>query len=115
VCQTAVDAVDQAALDRLHGKPTDLFNSHALLSRLKTAAALALHECRADAITKEDWQLAGVVHGVSDNTRQRMIDVLKHSKTENNRSRADQNLHVDILEGAHATDTGRKRYATVGP
>jgi hypothetical protein len=47
VCETARDTVDQAALDRLHEKPTDLFNSHALLSRLKTAAALSLIENRA--------------------------------------------------------------------
>jgi hypothetical protein len=81
VCQTAQDAVDKAALDRLHGKPFDPFNSHALLSRLKTAAALALGECRTGAITEEDWQLAGVIHEISDYTRQRVIDRLADAKT----------------------------------
>jgi len=96
VCQTATDAVDQAAIDRLHEKPTDLFNSHKLLSRLKTAAALALLEKRAGAITEEDWQLAGVVHEVSDSTRQRMINTLAQAKTENNRARAEAEAHRAI-------------------
>jgi hypothetical protein len=104
VCQTAVHAVDQAALDRLHGKPTDLFNSHALLSRLKTAAALALYECRAAAITEEDWQLAGVVHGVSDSTRQRMRDVVKHSHVESNRARAESEADRAIVVDSKMTE-----------
>jgi hypothetical protein len=77
VCQEARDAVDNAALDRLHEVATDPLDSHKLLSRLKTAAALALLESRAGVITEEDWQLAGVVHDVSDLTRERMIHVLR--------------------------------------
>jgi hypothetical protein len=104
VCQTAIDAVDQAALDRLHEKPTDLFNSHALLSRLKTAAALALLEKRAGAITEEDWQLAGVVHEVSDSTRQRMIDTLKARQRTANAARALEEGHREVIKGSVVKD-----------
>jgi hypothetical protein len=107
VCGTAIQAVDDAAVDRLDEVPTDLFNSHALLSRLKTAAALALLECRADAITEEDWQLAGVVHEVSDRTRQRVIDIRDESQRDGNRKRAEAKAHeaivVDSRLAEHAT------------
>jgi hypothetical protein len=109
VCQTAQDAVDQAALDRLHEKPVDLFNSHALLSRLKTAAALALSENRAGAITEEDWQLAGVIHAVSDFTRQRMIDMLAATKTASNRARAESEAHRAIVVDSKLAEHSMQR------
>jgi hypothetical protein len=109
VCQTAIDAVDQAALDRLAEVPTDLFNSHKLLSRLKTAAALALLEKRAGAITEEDWQLAGLVHEVSDRTRQRMIDTLAQARTENNRARAEAEAHRAIVVDSRMTEHATQR------
>jgi hypothetical protein len=99
VCQTVRDAVDQAALDRLAEVPTDPFNSHALLSRLKTAAALALLENRSAAITEEDWQLAGVVHAVSDRTRLRMIDTLKTRQRTANAARALEEGHREVIRG----------------
>jgi hypothetical protein len=97
VCQTARDAVDKAALDRLHEKLTDFYNSHALLSRLKTAGALALLNNRPAVITEEDWQLAGIVHEVSDRTRQRVIDMLTATKAESNRVRAEAEAHRAIV------------------
>jgi hypothetical protein len=97
VCQTARDAVDQASLDRLHEKLTDFYNSHALLSRLKTAGALALLDNRAGAITEEDWQLAGVIHEVSDLTRQRVIDRLAETKTQSNLARAEAEAHRAVV------------------
>jgi hypothetical protein len=104
VCQTARDAVDQAALDRLAEVPADPFNSHALLSRLKTAAALALLENRSAAITEEDWQLAGVVHAVSDRTRLRMIDALKARQRTANAARAIDEGHREIVRGQFVED-----------
>ena len=104
VCQTARDAVDQAALDRLAEVPADPFNSHALLSRLKTAAALALLGNRAAAITEEDWQLAGVVHAVSDRTRLRMIDVLKGRRRTANTARALEEGHREVIKGSVVKD-----------
>jgi hypothetical protein len=105
VCQTARDAVDQAALDRLAEVPTDPFNSHALLSRLKTAAALALLENRSAAITEEDWQLAGVVHAVSDRTRLRMIDTLKTRQRTANAARALEEGHREVIRDSSSKTT----------
>jgi hypothetical protein len=104
VCQVARDAVDQAALDRLAEVPTDPFNSHALLSRLKTAAALALLENRSAAITEEDWQLAGVVHAVSDRTRLRMIDTLKARQRTANAARGLEEGHREVIKGSVVKD-----------
>jgi hypothetical protein len=104
VCQTARDAVDQAALDRLAEVPTDLLNSHALLSRLKTAAALALLENRSAAITEEDWQLAGVVHAISDRTRFRMTDALKARQRTANAARALEEGHREVVRGQFVED-----------
>jgi hypothetical protein len=104
VCDSARDAVDKAALDRLHETPTDSFNSHALLSRLKTAAALALLENRAGAITEEDWQLADVVHAVSDRTRLRMTDVLKARQQTANAARALDEGRREVIKGSVVKD-----------
>ena len=104
VCRTARDAVDHAALDRLAEVPTDPFNSHALLSRLKTAAALALLENRSAAITEQDWQLAGAVHAVSDRTRLRMIDTLKARQRTANAARALEEGHREVIRGQFVED-----------
>jgi hypothetical protein len=109
VCQTARDAVDKAALDRLHEKLTDFYNSHALLSRLKTAGALALLDNRAGAITEEDWQLAGVIHEVSDRTRQRVIDMLTATKTESNRARAEAEAHRAVVVDSKLAELATQR------
>jgi len=71
VCDTARTAIDQAAVARHQGRVHAL-NGHALLCRLKTAAALALLNGRA-AVTDDDWSLAGTVIAVSDTTRAGVI------------------------------------------
>lgn len=62
--------IDAARLARLRGETDDAaaLDAHALLSRLKTAAALAVLDGRT-AIDAADWKLAGVVMSVSDATR----------------------------------------------
>jgi len=79
------------------------------LSRLKTAAALALLEKRAGAITEEDWQLAGVVHEVSDSPRQRMIDTLAQAKTESNRVRAEAEAHRAVVVDSRLSEHAAQR------
>src|SRR5215212_1843913 len=89
--------------------PTDSFNSHALLSRLKTAAALALLENRAGAITEEDWELAGVVHAVSDHTRRRVIDVLEARARDANAARAVSEGRREVIKGSVVEEDEVKR------
>jgi len=50
-------------------------DGHALLSRAKVAALLALLDGRADVVTEADWRLAGHVMAVSDRTREAIIGV----------------------------------------
>jgi hypothetical protein len=109
VCQTAWDAVDAAALNRLREISTDAYNSHALLSQLKTAAALALLDNRPSMVTEEDWQLAGAVHAVSDTTRQQMIDMIEQTKIRNNRVRAEAEASRTILIGNRVAEAAVQR------
>lgn len=78
VCVTARQAVDKAAIDRHKGN-VDALDGHALLNRLKTAAALALLDGRAD-VNDQDWALAGTVMTVSDTTRARVVRSLGERK-----------------------------------
>lgn len=83
VCGTARTTIDTERVKRLRGEENAL-DGHGLLTQLKTAAALALLDRRTD-ITDEDWQLAGVVAGVSDRTREavqtRLVDAeRKHNE-----------------------------------
>lgn len=67
VCDAARAAIDQAAVARHQGRVTAL-DGHALLCRLKTAAALGLLNGRYE-VTDDDWEMAGIVMQVSDTTR----------------------------------------------
>lgn len=96
VCRTAWDEVDSGSLSRLWELGGDALDSHALLCRLKTAAALALLECRI-VITEEDWRLAAIVHDISNATRQRMIDTLQRSKIKHNQDRAVADAHRAVI------------------
>ncbi len=71
VCSAAADAIDKAAIDRHHGK-VEALDGHALMSRLKTAAALAFLNGRPE-VTDDDWSLSGTVLAVSDATRTGII------------------------------------------
>ncbi|WP_183092919.1 hypothetical protein [Nocardioides stalactiti] len=97
VCDTAKDTVVEARLARLRGHGEAL-DGHALLARLKTAAALALADQRLD-ITGTDWDLAGIVQAKSDATRARVVATLQQKTTAANTARADAEaaraVHVD--------------------
>lgn len=86
VCDTARALVDAQRLARLRGEGEAL-DGHALLARLKLAAALALLDERAT-VTDDDWTLAGQLADVSDATRQGVRDALVESAGERNRQRA---------------------------
>lgn len=73
VCQAARDTIVGARRARLRGDG-DALDGHALLCRLKTAAALALLDGRLD-VRDDDWHLSGLVMVVSDHTR---LGVVRH-------------------------------------
>jgi hypothetical protein len=85
VCGVARQVIDSARLARLRGQG-DALDGHALFTRLKIAAALALFNGQAD-VGEEDWQLAGVVMGVSDRTRELVADELRKAAQRENEAR----------------------------
>lgn len=67
VCTMAREQIDEANLSRLRGEG-DALDGHALLCRLKVAAALGILAGRLS-VLDEDWVLAGIVMAQSDTTR----------------------------------------------
>lgn len=89
VCETARNAILDAREERLDqdlmGDETGL-NGHALLTRLKVAALLALYDDGRTSVTDEDWWLADFVMKVSDETRAVCLAALAVAKTRDNRA-----------------------------
>jgi hypothetical protein len=106
VCDSARAEIDAARLSRLRGSTSEALDGHALLAQLKVAAALALVDGRRNAITEDDWCLAGVVRAVSDQTRQHVGRVLEQDKIKNNHARAhaeaDRAIVIDNRMAKHA-------------
>lgn len=84
--------VRQAALDRHRGK-TEALDGHALLARLKVAAALTFLAGRAD-MDMDDWDLAGMVMAKSDATRAGVV----HSLQAKDRARDEAKLRFKAEE-----------------
>lgn len=87
VAEIAREVIDTARLARLRGDGEAL-DGHALLTRLKTAAAIGLLAGRLG-VSAEDWELAGVIAGVSETTRAGVVDHLRREAATRNRSRAE--------------------------
>lgn len=84
VCDTATQSIKEAALARHRGQ-TEALDGHALLARLKTAAAIALLLSKTE-IGDEEWDLSGVVMDVSDTTRNSVVAGLKERREANNKA-----------------------------
>jgi len=70
----ARETIVRTHYERLRGEGNPL-DGHALLCRLKVAAALCLLDTRQD-VSDEDWELAGMVMRVSEATRNRVREFL---------------------------------------
>lgn len=101
VCQPAYDEIRAAARAKARGEG-DPLDSHALLTREKVAAGLALLSTRQNnyEITEEDWFLADLIMKKSDQTRKNvLIELAKRSSAENVRqARKDAERAVIIQE-----------------
>ena len=91
VCPLADDVIVNAHVARNRGDG-DALDGHALLTRLKVAAALAMLDDREPrmqcTVTDEDWDLAGVVMAVSDRTREGVRRHLAEAAKVENEKRA---------------------------
>lgn len=112
VCDDAWRAIDQAAVDR-HRGDVEALDGHALLSRLKTAAALGVLNGHAD-VTADDWQLAGTVMAISDRTRGRILTELTARREQATiaRGRSD-GLRDSVAAEVRATETAKRVGKTI--
>lgn len=85
VCATATDTIRTERRKRLRGQAAAL-DGHALLARLKVAAALGLLAGH-PRVSEDDWELAGVVMAVSDHTREGVSAAMAADAAERNRRR----------------------------
>jgi hypothetical protein len=85
VTRQAVDTIVEARRARLRGDGNAL-DGHALLARLKAAAALALLDGRHD-VNDDDWQLSGLIMTVSDHTRAGVVRYMATEAAKTNQAR----------------------------
>lgn len=97
VCARAANTIDRSRVERLRGVGEAL-DGHALLTQLKTAAALALADDRLD-INDHDWHLAGLIARKSASVRRNVVTTLESKKQRTNTARAEADaaraVHVD--------------------
>lgn len=85
ICETARETIVAARKARRRGDG-DALDGHALLTRLKVSAALAILDGRTS-VTDDDWELAGAVMAESDEQRARCQRALAEmSRAQNHRS-----------------------------
>ena len=109
VCETARLAIDTARVAGLRGEG-DPLDGHALLARLKTAAAMALLDIRSD-VTEEDWALAGIIQAVSDRTRSGVVATLQDGAASANRRRGEAEADRAVVVAERVDDHVVKRVA----
>ncbi len=96
----ARNAIDAHQVAQHQGDPDiDPLDGHALLTRLKVAAALMLLDARKE-INEDDWRLAGSVMTVSTRTREWCQQALRERARTTSRARALESAdHDDIVAG----------------
>jgi hypothetical protein len=96
---------------RLRGEG-DTLDGHALLARLKVAAALALLEGRRD-VTEQDWDLSGVVMAVSDRCRSGVTSYLASRTRAANAARGEAEADRAVTVAERLDDAHIKRVCQV--
>ncbi|KJE23690.1 DnaB-like helicase N terminal domain [Frankia torreyi] len=108
VCAEAIVTIREAHRRRQRGD-AEALDGHALLCRLKVAAALGLLDGHAR-VTAEDWRLAGTLMDISDRTRQSVVDTLRRAAAERNRARAEADAERAVIV-ADRTDGAQTKKA----
>lgn len=109
VCQEARETITAARLARLRGEG-DALDGHALLARLKVAAALALAAERLD-VSDDDWRLAGIVAAKSNAVRQSVVRTLQQKAESANTARADAEAQRAMHVAEKVQDSAVRRVA----
>jgi len=111
VCDQARATIDSARLARLRGQGEAL-DGHALLCRLKTAAALGILEGRYE-VTDDDWRLAGVIQAKSDAVRSRIAAALSQQVQEKNHAQGEAEAYRAVHVAEKVADAAVKRVCGV--
>ncbi|MGV9713983.1 bifunctional DNA primase/polymerase [Gordonia sp. NPDC003424] len=109
VPQDVVDLVDAERKAKLAGDFGIELDSHATMTRLKIAGALMWLNGRTEAVTDEDWELAGIVMALSNRTRAETLGVLRDRADEANtaKGRAEGKREVAKAEVVGAAELER--------
>jgi hypothetical protein len=109
VAQQAVDTIVEARRARLRGDGNAL-DGHALLARLKAAAALALLDGRHD-VNDDDWHLSGLIMAVSDHTRSGVARYLASVAKQANLAKGQGEAMRAVQVAEHVEEAAIKRVA----
>ena len=110
--QELIEAVTSARRVALRTGDTRGLDGHALLNRVKVAAAVALMEGRTD-ITEDDWRLSGRIQAVSDNTREWVQNVISRQRQTEAEKRAKGRAREAVVVDETVTDARIGRIAKV--
>ncbi len=107
VCTEATGEITEAHWRRSRGEG-DALDGHSLYTRLKVAAALAVLDGHlgSKGVTDEDWQLAGVLMAISDDTRAKVQAELRRTSAQANKARAEAEAVRDIVRADTVADAG---------
>lgn len=105
----ARNTIARNRLAKLHEKGEDL-DGHALLTRLKTAAALALLDERQQ-ITEQDWELSGHILDISSRTRGNVVNYLAGKARTANRAKGEAEGTRALVVEQVISEAGIKRVA----
>ncbi|QZY45072.1 MULTISPECIES: bifunctional DNA primase/polymerase [Mycolicibacterium] len=110
---TVAEKVRQEQRAKLRGEvsASHALDSHAMLARLKLAVALMWINGRTDKVSEEDWDLAGLVMGVSTETRRDVQAALRSKSTAANQERGRQDA---VREVAKAEVLAKAEDAAIG-
>lgn len=111
VCDEACEVIDRAHLARGRGEG-DALDGHALLTRLKVAAALAILDGRPE-VEDPDWELARIVMEVSDMTRASVRRALDGQVKQLNEASAHAEAHRQSIISDRGDRDARIRVAQV--
>lgn len=100
---SVVDAIRLEHLAKRRGEVAEAkaLDSHAMLARLKVSVGLMWLNGRTDKVSEEDWDLAGIVLGVSNAARSSVLAAMKSNTTKAARARGRQDAVREAAKDEH--------------
>jgi hypothetical protein len=112
VCESLRKATIDARQAMLRTGTTGELDGHALLNRIKIAAAIALMEGRYE-VTEDDWGLSGRIQTVSDMTREWVQSRIANERAKQGQQRAEAKANEAVVVDHKLSDAVVGRVARV--